>query len=285
MRQAPGVPSVDEVQELADLYVHRPLARPLVKWLSRTPATPNQVTILSGASGVLAAACIASSRQRPVLRLAAALLLFASAVLDCADGQLARRRRDSTPEGSALDGLSDEVVGFALILAGTYIAQERYGADTWLVGGAAMVSSSLQCFLFDVAKERYLARFGIVSDTSKLALAAMADGRSRDHSGSEAGVVTRWLQGMFDGYVGRMRTLARWWPDAARDGRPAARRRMRAWAMLGMGTHMACGYIAAAASFFWLPALYVCLVVFSTVMNVMLLTFVLRDKTAARSAP
>src|SRR6185436_6054263 len=86
----------DDLEEPADRHIHRPLARQLVRRLAATPITPNQVTLLSGASGVLAAAFVAASQTRPSFRAIAAVLLLASASLDCADGQLARLRGHSS---------------------------------------------------------------------------------------------------------------------------------------------------------------------------------------------
>lgn len=270
----PRVSIAEDVEELTDRRIHRPLARPIVRLLAPTPVTPNQVTILSGVSGVLAGVCVAASGTRPLLRVAAALLLFASAVLDCADGQLARLRGRSSPGGGALDGLADEAVGFAVILAATYISQRQYGPTTWLLGGVALISSAMQCLLFDAAKERYLARFDIPHAASKL---VMAGARASGQSDSESRVTAGWLDRIFRGYVRRIQWLGGQWPDTLED-RSLARRRIRWWTTLGMGTHVAVGYVAVAISTLWPPALYLCLLVFSTVMNAELLVLILRNR-------
>jgi hypothetical protein len=43
---------------------------------------------------------------------------------------------------------------------------------------------------------------------------------------------------------------------------------MRLWTVVGQGTHMTCLYVAAAAAYAWLPALYTCLLVFAVGMNI-----------------
>jgi len=88
-----------EVEELVDLRIHRPLAARLIPLLVRTPITPNQVTLLSGFTGILAGVCLALGATRPVMCLVSGALLFLSVVLDCCDGQLARARGISSTTG------------------------------------------------------------------------------------------------------------------------------------------------------------------------------------------
>jgi phosphatidylglycerophosphate synthase len=262
----------EEVEELADRLLHRPLARPIVRLVAPTRLTPNHVTLLSGASGILAAVCIAASSAQPPLRLVGALLVLMAAVLDCADGQLARLRGRSSPGGGALDGLVDEAVGSAVILSSAYVAQARDGPIMWLIGLAALVSAALHCLLFDAVKERYLARFGVPHTASKL---AMADAHAR----ATTDTLDTWLQRLFHGYVRRIRWLADGLAIGGSGDRDGARRRMRVWATLGLGTHMALGYVALAVSAFWPPALYWCLILFSTLMNAQLAVLVLWERS------
>ena len=71
--------------------------------------------------------------------------------------------------------------------------------------------------------------------------------------------------------------------SAAAAMRPLSRRQIRAWAFLGLGTHMACLYIAAAVSYFWPPALLACLIVFSTAMNLLLFVLLWSGRSRARA--
>jgi len=103
-----------EVEELADLYVYRPLAFLLVKGIARTEITPNQLTMCSLIVGVLGGVSYGLGR-RPAVVLGA--ILFAlSIVIDCADGQLARLKKNGTPIGRILDGLIDYVVTVAVYI-------------------------------------------------------------------------------------------------------------------------------------------------------------------------
>jgi phosphatidylglycerophosphate synthase len=264
-----------EVEEPADRLVHRPLAQLIVGALAASPLTPNHVTLLSGASGVAAAFLIAASVSRPALRFAAAVLLLLAAVLDCADGQLARRRGSSSRGGGALDGLVDEIVGCAVIWAVTYLAVQRYGRWTWLLGAAALISAVVQCLMFDAAKEAYLARFGVAHTASKIVLAA----GPRPSAAPPASETL--LERLFDGYVQRIRWLASRMSGDRACNRHSARRRVRVWATLGLGTHMACGYVAVATSVFWPPALYGCLLVFATLMNAQMLVLLCWERSVS----
>ena len=50
-----------DIEEPLDFWVNRPLASVLVKGLAPLPITPNQVTLMSGAVGLVAGVLIATS--------------------------------------------------------------------------------------------------------------------------------------------------------------------------------------------------------------------------------
>lgn len=251
-----GAPSAAYVhaEELADHFIHRPLARPIVGMLLPTAISANQVTVAGGLLGALAGASLALGVVRPSLRLASAALLLASTVFDCVDGQLARARGTMSSHGMALDAAADVVVGLATIVAATYFAAAVFESPRlWLMAPAALASYAAQAFCFDVVKERYLVANRIEYASSK-ALEATRSGRDERQP--------HWV-------------LQLWWrivEPVMRRSRHAApsRSQMRAWTFIGPGTHMCCLYLAAAASY-WRPiAVVVCLVIFTGVMNVLL---------------
>ena len=114
--------------------------------------------------------------------------------------------------------------------------------------------------LFDVAKERYITSRVIPSAPSKLRLSDSAPDAGRGG----------FLESVFAAYTRFVRMLTTSFL------RVPSRRVMRAWTLIGLGTHLALLYTAAAVSYFWPPALCVCLVTFATVMNAMLLILVSR---------
>jgi phosphatidylglycerophosphate synthase len=100
-----------------DRVLHRRLSRPLTRLLLATPVSPNVVTIvgiLLGTAGGLLLGVPGPSI------IAALLLLEASAVLDCSDGELARVRFAESRLGHWLDVAGDTVVHVA-VLAGISI--------------------------------------------------------------------------------------------------------------------------------------------------------------------
>src|SRR5262249_18386894 len=85
--------------------VDRRLSRPLTRLLLRTPLAPSHITLLSVAIGLLGAlGLMTGSYWR---RVGGALLLVASLVLDCVDGEIARVRLAQSPAGARLDMIGD----------------------------------------------------------------------------------------------------------------------------------------------------------------------------------
>ncbi|MBM3312416.1 MAG: CDP-alcohol phosphatidyltransferase family protein [Candidatus Aminicenantes bacterium] len=101
-----------EVEEPVDLVLYRPLGFLVVKAVYKTPVTPNQITVFAVFIGLLAGLCYGSGRRSGAV--AGALLLAFSIVLDCADGQLARLKKNGTRFGRILDGLVDYIVDISV---------------------------------------------------------------------------------------------------------------------------------------------------------------------------
>jgi phosphatidylglycerophosphate synthase len=248
----------------------------------RTAITPDQITILSGVTGILAGISLWLGADHPSLRLAAAALLWWSVVLDCTDGYVARMRQQISRTGVILDGFVDAVVGLTVLLALTAVAARQYpGALIWVLGAVAIASSEAHCFLFDVAKERYVTARGMPYAGSKLLLAdhwheiERAPVARRDRRLTDTVLIA-----VFEGYARVVRRLGGApAAPAATAMQPLTRRQIRAWTFLGLGTHMACLYIAAALSYFWPPALLACLIVFSTAMNLLLFVLLWSERS------
>ena len=96
------------------LYIRR-VSPYLTRALLRTPLTPNAVTALMLASGVVAAALLTLPGFWPAL--AAALVIQGQILLDCSDGELARWQRRSSVVGVYLDRLAHYVTEAALPIA------------------------------------------------------------------------------------------------------------------------------------------------------------------------
>lgn len=96
------------------LYVRR-VSPYLTRLLLRTPLTPDAVTWLMVASGLLAA--LALSVPGVWTALAAVALIQLQILFDCADGELARWRGTSSPTGIYLDRLGHHLTEAALPIA------------------------------------------------------------------------------------------------------------------------------------------------------------------------
>lgn len=145
-----------EVEEILDLYLYRPLAFVLVKAIYRTNITPNQVTVFSLFVGVLAGVAFGFGSRAAVIT--GALLYALCIVLDCADGQLARLKKNGTRLGRILDGLIDYVVSVALYLGlGLgFASKSEHPAVLWLVLAATGASNIFHSVTLDYYRSRFL---------------------------------------------------------------------------------------------------------------------------------
>ncbi len=270
-----------EVEEHVDHFVHRPLAALLVPLLLRSPITPNQVTLLSGAVGVLAGAALALGADRPVALLAGGILLFVAVVLDCCDGQLARARGTFSTTGAVLDGIADYVVGIAFHVGATYVLVRHYDNGWyWLLGLAGMLSGAAQMALFDHAKSRYTAQVNPGYAEREEDLDKIASERAVARAAGRRG--DAFLLGVYERYTRAQHVTVKI-PHASDPAayRAANRGRMRAWTYLGSGTHNAVAYLLAALSFLWLPALTAFFVLNLTLFNFFLLLLLALERRQA----
>lgn len=155
-----------EVEEPIDLAVHRPLAFALARGAFHTPLTPNQLTVVSMVLGVLGGLFLVGAAMgrfpSPVIgHVVGAALLFASAVVDCSDGMLARMRKSSSEIGRMLDGAADSVVSLAATIGSVAVILRLYTKPSEIA--AVLVLSFLTVFTsqfhtsgYDFYKNLYL---------------------------------------------------------------------------------------------------------------------------------
>jgi len=144
-----------EVEELVDLYFFRPLGFALVKAIYRTNITPNQLTMVSLALGILGGVCYGFGHRMAVML--GATLYAVSLVLDCSDGQLARLKKNGTRLGRVLDGFIDYFVGIAVYLGiGIGLAPETGNSLMWWF---LIAAAGLSNFFHSVSVDYYRTRF------------------------------------------------------------------------------------------------------------------------------
>ena len=116
-----------DVEEPIDVWVHRPLAYLLALALYPTRVSPNAVTVLSILCGC--AALVSMVVPFPRHMLIAGMFIFLSAVVDCADGQLARMRKTSSAFGRMLDGAADAIVSFVIVAGGAWVIVRSHSSN------------------------------------------------------------------------------------------------------------------------------------------------------------
>ncbi|MCK8432864.1 CDP-alcohol phosphatidyltransferase family protein [Streptomyces sp. D2-8] len=117
-------------------YCISPYSRYIARWCARRGLTPNQVTTASLLTALIAAGCAATGTRGGFV--AAGVLLIASFVLDCTDGQLARYSLQYSTLGAWLDATFDRAKEYAYY-AGLALGAARGGDDVWALALGAMV--------------------------------------------------------------------------------------------------------------------------------------------------
>jgi phosphatidylglycerophosphate synthase len=161
---------VIEGEEILDLLIYRPIAFIFVKATFALPLTPNMVSTIAMCFGI--AAGISFGRGWHHFLILGAILYFSSNVLDCADGQIARLKKNGTKVGRIVDGFLDYVVSTAVFLgiASGLTNMHNNGQFhsswnilhlnpvlyIWLLTVLAGLSSAVQAFLFDFYRNLFL---------------------------------------------------------------------------------------------------------------------------------
>jgi phosphatidylglycerophosphate synthase len=149
-----------EVEETIDVYVHRPLAYLLTRAMYPLPISPDAVTALSILAGIGSAISLVVAFPHHLQ--VGGLLLFLSAVLDCADGQLARMRGTSSLFGRMLDGTADLVTVAAVAPASLWVLWCQLTTPLWVKGTVlfvtciAVVTTSFHTTMYDHYKNVFL---------------------------------------------------------------------------------------------------------------------------------
>lgn len=144
-----------EVEDPVNLWVHRPLAYAFVALIYRTSITPNQITFMALTVGVVAGVLFLVGTKTAML--VGGICLWSSAILDGADGILARAKRMFSDVGRAIDGVADAVVGVLTVLPAFYhlwITQHS-PLQLWMMP-FAIGTTLFHVYMFDFYKEAFL---------------------------------------------------------------------------------------------------------------------------------
>ena len=138
-----------DVEEIMDLIIFRPLSFFFVKLIYNINITPNQISVVAMIFGILAGIFYGFSTY--VYSLYGALCFFICNVFDCADGQLARLKKNGTIVGRIVDGLIDYVSSFSVFLGiAVYLSIETQDpASAIILTLSAGISRAIQNMFFD----------------------------------------------------------------------------------------------------------------------------------------
>jgi phosphatidylglycerophosphate synthase len=117
-------------------HVERRLSLALTRWLVRTPATPNMITLVSVGIGLLGAPFFLAID--PLAQVVGALFFLTHSILDGCDGEIARLKFLESRGGAVLDFWGDNLVHQA-IFASMAIGWSLASHSAWplLLGGLA----------------------------------------------------------------------------------------------------------------------------------------------------
>lgn len=268
-----------EVEEPLDLIFYRPIAFGFVKLIYRLPITPNQVTLLSLVSGLVAAYYF-SSGTGAALAIGAVWYAVAN-ILDCGDGMLARLQGSGSPLGRLMDGIIDWIIGVAVFVAlGIGLEAATGDPRIWLLVIAGGLSSALHAIMFDYHQQEYLSHVrGTTSFHSRETDKAHGELRRLEESGGpwwRRMVMVLYLQYM------KVQERVQTKPGDQRHVSPEIfrehnRRIMRWWTLLGSTTNRSLLIIAALLN---MPALFFWIVVVPG--NLFLLFMLLQQRNVRR---
>ncbi len=172
-----------ELQDFLNRRLYHPLAHQLARLLSRTPVTPNQVSVASGLC-VVAAALAYTRLPWPQSVLAGLLLHMAWHVGDGADGDLARMTSRTSTLGETIDGICDYAGHVVLYIMLGYLLAGSIGGAAWPAMVAAGLSRVAQTNHFEVQRRLYQWR---VYGTD------WVGSKGPDHPGAFAGLLRTYL--------------------------------------------------------------------------------------------
>lgn len=290
-----------DIEESIDRRFHRPLAAAVTALALSTPITPNQVTVSSLAAGwtgsfflyqaffgeLFAGVSLGPISVDALLFVLAGFFLFASVILDCADGQLARARGGGSRVGRILDGLVDGLVLLpAYVLLGVGILQ-NFGALWFSIAALAGFSTWARTMVYDNIKIQFQAHTSAGADASSGVETREDVLKDLDQARESGSMLERFLLRVYLVFLDVKARLAAD-PSAATPTQrspeeAAAYRRdhhvtMRLAAMMGLGTHMLLIYLSVAAAAIDLRALLITQALLAFVFTPLLIVVLLRAR-------
>lgn len=131
---------------IIDKYIIRKLSGLISGLLSRTPVTPNQITIISLLLGIISGYFFSFGGYTH--NITAGLIFFLSVVFDQCDGEVARLKHTESEFGRTLDIIVDAIVNAAIVAGITCAVYKAVGSGfIIIIGFLAMSGISISILL------------------------------------------------------------------------------------------------------------------------------------------
>lgn len=145
----------NDVEDPVNRWVHRTLAYLFVRLIYRTPITPNMITFSTIIFGLVAGSAMIWGT--PTAMVVGGVCLWSAAILDGADGILARAKNLHSEFGRALDGAADSLVAVFTVFPAFYHVWVTYHNPYHLALMApALLLTVMHLAIYDFYKESYL---------------------------------------------------------------------------------------------------------------------------------
>lgn len=123
---------------IIDRYIIRKISGFISGFLSRTPVTPNQVTIISLILGIISG--VFFSLGEYTYTITAGLLYFLSTVFDQCDGEVARLKQMETEFGRKLDIIVDAIANAVIVIGITFALYKTGGSGFIIIIGILAIT-------------------------------------------------------------------------------------------------------------------------------------------------
>ncbi len=138
-----------------DRFVNRPIASLVVRAALKTNIRPNHLTVMAFVLGLAGACFFLGGDHRSFI--IAGILIYAGAILDGADGMLARSKDLCTRHGAYLDLYLDRITDFAVLgamVTGYYYQSGRLGF--YILSLLGLAAYMLQILLYYLEREYWM---------------------------------------------------------------------------------------------------------------------------------
>jgi hypothetical protein len=144
-------------EELVDLIFFRPVAFICVKFfLYPLPITPNQISFLAMASGIVSGIFFSYGDRHHFLL--GAFFYGMANILDCCDGMIARLKKNGTLTGRIVDGCIDYIIGIAVYVGfafGLAKAVHSYGIHLPYGAWPLMILAGISIIAHSIVTDKF----------------------------------------------------------------------------------------------------------------------------------